>query len=153
MSARVAIIEQCWQCRHITEFSYVKAGTWHQCDKRTGERGRVDPDAPPPDWCPLTKADDVAAVKPLAWERIAGAHAIHEYHECVTLKPRQYAVKTGPDGAWRYWDVPSNCWQPCDSLEDGKRQCEAHYRAALFGDSGPLVKIDAGVQREAEASK
>ena len=84
-------------------------------------------------------APELARVKPLVWERIAGARALHEFYECVSVHPRHYAVRTaGPDRVWQYWDVPSNCWLRCDDLSDGQRKSEAHYRAALFGPDGPL---------------
>lgn len=63
---RLPVIQTCGECRHREEYWDADA-VEHSCSH--GQRGdfvgRVDPDQPPPSWCPLRTGPDEAELEAL----------------------------------------------------------------------------------------
>jgi hypothetical protein len=138
MSARIAVIKLCAYCRYglpERNFGYCNHPRLSSARAKT-----VDLDAPPPDWCPLTPAADVARVKPLEWADVSDEQHLSRKH--FTACERRYEVKQYPWGEFSYFDQDDSCWREAETLDAAKAACEAHYRAALFGPDGPLVQIE-----------
>lgn len=125
---RIAIIERCGQCHHC---NINKAFEW-RC-ARTGQE--VCPSAAPPAECPHAPCAEVARVKPLAWKPIDRHGFIR-----AKLPYRRYAVGQNYRGELVVV-LAGRKGKPCESIEDGKAKAEAHYRAALFGEGGPLEPL------------